>query len=432
MPSLADVAASGTANVSRGQRLKQQAMADMTAQEAAQQRAVEWLMSQPDALRRFLQSLEQRVRGASLAELAENPEYVAAVQAGRGQGPLLQNLAADVVGAAGELAPSRMDLATGMMAKVPALAAKMGMVAGPIVYHGTPHTFAPTPENPLGAFDVSKIGTGEGAQAYGYGLYFAESPDVAGAYRSAGGRSRWMIDGNLVAATTTRNTSGPMNYAADALDRFDGDKTKAIEWLNDWGNEGEAKKILQRSKDVEKLKGSLYTVDIPDEMADQMMDWELPFDQQPESVKNRLMNVASQATSVETMGRQQLINALQKMDPNGSYSDADNIAEIGRALSMKELKTLAKNLGLKEYLAASVNDILSGNPTGQSLYLQLATQASGDLMSGQQYVSRLLRESGIPGIKYLDEGSRKVGEGTRNYVVFPGSEKRVKILKREQ
>lgn len=127
MPSLADVAASGTANVSRGQRLKQQAMADMTAQEAAQQRAVEWLMSQPDALRQFLQSLEQRVRGASLAELAENPEYVAAVQAGRGQGPLLQNLAADVVGTAGELAPSRMDIATGMMAKVPALAAKMGM-----------------------------------------------------------------------------------------------------------------------------------------------------------------------------------------------------------------------------------------------------------------------------------------------------------------
>jgi hypothetical protein len=29
-----------------------------------------------------------------------------------------------------------------------------------------------------------------------------------------------------------------------------------------------------------------------------------------------------------------------------------------------------------------------------------------------------LREAGIPGIKYLDQGSRAAGEGSRNYVVF--------------
>ncbi len=33
------------------------------------------------------------------------------------------------------------------------------------VYHGTPHKYAPTEANPLGEFDASKIGTGEGAQA---------------------------------------------------------------------------------------------------------------------------------------------------------------------------------------------------------------------------------------------------------------------------
>ena len=38
-------------------------------------------------------------------------------------------------------------------------------------YHGSPHDFD--------KFDLSKIGTGEGAQAYGHGLYFAESPKVA-------------------------------------------------------------------------------------------------------------------------------------------------------------------------------------------------------------------------------------------------------------
>jgi hypothetical protein len=37
-----------------------------------------------------------------------------------------------------------------------------------------------------------------------------------------------------------------------------------------------------------------------------------------------------------------------------------------------------------------------------------------------------LLQAGIPGIKYLDEGSRGAGKGTRNYVVFDPST--VKIL----
>lgn len=57
-------------------------------------------------------------------------------------------------------------------------------VANPLtVYHGTPHTFAPTEGNPLGAFDPNKIGSGEGFQAYGHGLYTAENRDVAQGYR---------------------------------------------------------------------------------------------------------------------------------------------------------------------------------------------------------------------------------------------------------
>lgn len=42
-------------------------------------------------------------------------------------------------------------------------------------YHGSPHDFD--------KFDMAKIGTGEGAQVYGHGLYFAENPAVARSYR---------------------------------------------------------------------------------------------------------------------------------------------------------------------------------------------------------------------------------------------------------
>ena len=46
---------------------------------------------------------------------------------------------------------------------------------GIVAYHGSPHSFD--------QFDTSKIGTGEGAQAYGHGLYFAGNEGVAQAYR---------------------------------------------------------------------------------------------------------------------------------------------------------------------------------------------------------------------------------------------------------
>ena len=49
-------------------------------------------------------------------------------------------------------------------------------------YHGTQHTFSPTERNTLGEFTDTTIGTGEGAQAYGYGHYIAAEPEVAKSY----------------------------------------------------------------------------------------------------------------------------------------------------------------------------------------------------------------------------------------------------------
>ena len=49
--------------------------------------------------------------------------------------------------------------------------ADMAMQAA-TVWHGSPHKFD--------KFDSSKIGTGEGTQAYGHGLYLADAPEVAG------------------------------------------------------------------------------------------------------------------------------------------------------------------------------------------------------------------------------------------------------------
>lgn len=39
-----------------------------------------------------------------------------------------------------------------------------------------------------------------------------------------------------------------------------------------------------------------------------------------------------------------------------------------------------------------------------------------------------LRDAGVPGIKYLDQGSRSAGQGSRNYVVF--DDKLIEILRK--
>lgn len=47
-------------------------------------------------------------------------------------------------------------------------------ILGMDAYHSSPHKFD--------RFDMSKVGTGDGAQAYGHGLYFADSPNFTKEY----------------------------------------------------------------------------------------------------------------------------------------------------------------------------------------------------------------------------------------------------------
>jgi hypothetical protein len=54
----------------------------------------------------------------------------------------------------------------------------------PTVYHGGHDwTASATPENPYGMFDVSRLKTGEGANAYGPGAYFADAESTSERYR---------------------------------------------------------------------------------------------------------------------------------------------------------------------------------------------------------------------------------------------------------
>lgn len=67
-------------------------------------------------------------------------------------------------------------------ARIPAQVEQQAVKQSIRAFHGSPHDFP--------AFDISKIGTGEGNQIYGHGLYFAEHEPVAQKYKEALGRGQ--------------------------------------------------------------------------------------------------------------------------------------------------------------------------------------------------------------------------------------------------
>jgi len=257
-------------------------------------------------------------------------------------------------------------------------------------FHGTPHTFPAEEGLPLGRFRSEKIGSGEGAQVYGHGLYFAESPGTAGYYKQTlTENAPAKLDG--VPLDQLQSTA---EISAIRLIQESGGNTKAalraakvdLQRAGSYGAEFHVNRYNTiRDIDLGKRKletsvGSLYTVDIPDAMVDKMLDWDKPWNEQPESVRNALSKTKNKQlqTMIEYANTPYTISGLE-----------NEIKTMGEALKVLNMNTSPAN------------------------------------------ASKLLQKAGIPGIRYLDRSSRDVGEGTRNIVVFPGEEQNVKILSRE-
>ena len=138
--------------------------------------------------------------------------------------------------------------AAGMLPFVPMI--------GKTVWHGSPHTFD--------KFDLSKIGTGEGAQAYGHGLYLAEARPTAEEY------ARMNLKGpSQVAHVAAKGPISPM----DTLKMVYPNKPDEF---YDAAIKGAGE------------PGQLYKVDLPDEQIAKMLDWDKPFSEQPKNVQDAI------------------------------------------------------------------------------------------------------------------------------------------------
>lgn len=245
-------------------------------------------------------------------------------------------------------------------------------------YHGSPHKFD--------KFSLDKIGTGEGAQAYGHGLYFADNPQVAQEYaRTLANRDpSGYATAHMNAQNLVKKLGGDARFAAEVvedqlrnIDKADPNFERLTDTLGAIKSGNYAKPLSDA--------GRLYKVDIDDTRApkDAFLHYDKPL---PVPVAKKLHNMAGEfdafefpALSAAVTGKHPRLPAGQPWVPHAE----DVIDDFAMA------KGLHRN---------------SPEMTG------------------------LLKQLGFPGIRYLDAGSRS-GGGTYNTVLFDDS--LVKILERQ-
>lgn len=79
------------------------------------------------------------------------------------------------------------------------------------------------------------------------------------------------------------------------------------------------------------------------------------------------------------------------------------------------------------YVRAAIEKVMPGVEQSQFLSSK-GEHLYGGIGPTQRESSRVLSEVGVPGIKYLDQGSRRGGAGTSNFVIF--DPKHVDILRK--
>ena len=275
-------------------------------------------------------------------------------------------------------------------------------------FHGSPHDHD--------GFSLDKIGTGEGAQAYGWGLYFAGKQKVAEYYKntlSKNIRAHNTFDGKRISAGMVRDLKAqyaegtPIGAAlrdlgALKLDGSSNAKDMLLKFAD--AQQGYADQSRQRAAElsepeivastyteddmlrradyyqrkadgyrelasrlgyVEQAKsGKLYEVELAPKQED-YLDWDKPLSQQSEKVRGILEQNFPEFYEMQ--------RAYEAKNPNNVF---------GEGTGKEFYKWLAARNDVRDYNSISIDP------------------------NGERKASELLKSIGIPGIRFLDGASR--------------------------
>jgi hypothetical protein len=331
-----------------------------------------------------------------------------------------------------DLAPVRMDDPLGPEAKAQADDVNWALELNDEImfairgFHGSPHDFPPLnliempdgkrlyqnlreqPDLPAGArvlqhypagrFDLSKIGTGEGAQVFGHGLYFAENKAVADQYRDALSLGQVRIDGKA---------ETDLELASLAEAKLKGLLAEREIRAREWADEARAALNAPPAKVDKDSPLAAIMEHLPEDRQRDLKDAE-EYLAKIERVKAADVESGGSVYEVEIDAEpHQLLDLDEKV---GKQPVAGAIADLLLKLEPRFTREQIENMLRVQY--------------GKHVYGEIAFHLNDE----PNRASKALRDAGIPGLRYLDEGSRAGGEGTRNIVIFDDS--LIKITKK--
>ena len=257
-------------------------------------------------------------------------------------------------------------------------------------YHGTPHTFSAEPGAPLGRFRTSAIGTGEGAQAYGHGLYFAGKKEVAEHYRQNVKDMKGLkeLEARLEGM---REEIADLRIKSKYFKDKDSVKSKKLlKQADDLTKESRELTLKHNKKFTE--PGSLYKVELAPKENEYLL-WDKSLEDQPKGVQEKLKNLE--------------FSVDMRFGPE-KFKLSDMTGIVGKWASGLDAVGYSIEGGrVYKELAGMIDNLLGMERMPNRMYAE----------TGQK-LSAALKEAGIPGIKYLDGASRSKGEGDYNYVIF--------------
>ncbi len=298
-------------------------------------------------------------------------------------------LASDVAGFAGDVLgmikrPEDRTVANAGMAALGLLPFVPALGATIRAYHGSPHNFD--------KFSMDKIGTGEGAQTYGHGLYFAESPDVAKQYRDELSRKRQgvLVDGEEILPTGDLGKMGGRDRAAVFAHMALSNGVPIEQKARQIRNAARTARILPNEISLFQKEGGWGDADILDEAADHLDAWAA------KELEGRVKPKSGSLYEVDI-----------EADPEDFFQYDAPIKDQPKAVR-KALREIER-LGLP---GADIISSMRANPKARGGDVVARAKISGRAFFDE------LKARGVPGIRYKDAMSRGKGDGTYNYVVF--------------
>jgi len=240
------------------------------------------------------------------------------------------------------------------------------------VYHGSPYKFS--------KFDLEKVGSGEGAQAFGHGLYFTSKKEIAEYYAVPRAPSGMRISGINFKKVRELMNAGKIDDA----------KRYALS-LN---KEYQTKKFYDKARDWQQIYQEIVTKE------------KLPIWAEDPSVYKAILHKGKDPSKYDYLDWYEKITEkqLDKLKHRFELEHPD--------LRFGQYKDYFGN----KHFSYGMDKQITNKPIGSQIYRYL------DLVfDSEKEASAFLKRSGIDGITYPSEtlsGMPISGERGRNYVVF--------------